>query len=407
MSDCDRRFDVIIAGAGMAGSCCAAALARLGLTIALIDPGPVPNWHPDDYQLRVSALNLASENILKSVDAWPLISTLRVSPFRQIEVWDAESTGQLTFNAADTGLSHLGHIVENIAVTSALIKRLSATKNVRLLLNDRIEHVDSGTEDLSVRLASGETIVATLLVGADGTASTVRQAAGIELDVRRYEHQAIIAHVVTEKLHRETARQRFLPTGPLATLPLSDGRSSIVWSATPELHDTLATLNDEAFAKSLTDALEGRLGHVRSVSPRRSFPLVRSHAQHYIGSRIALVGDAAHTPHPLAGLGANLGFVDAAALAETIEDAIVKGRDISDCAVLRRYERWRKGDNELVLTIMDVFYHAFGRQNPGMINLRELGLNVTDRVGLLKHFFVNRATGLAGDLPRLARSFST
>ena len=138
----------------MVGSCCAAALARLGLTIALIDPGPVPNWHPDDYQLRVSALNLASENILKSVDAWPLISTLRVSPFRQIEVWDAESTGQLTFNAADTGLSHLGHIVENIAVTSALIKRLSATKNVRLLLNDRIERVDSGTEDLSVRLAS-------------------------------------------------------------------------------------------------------------------------------------------------------------------------------------------------------------------------------------------------------------
>ena len=394
---------MVIAGAGMAGTCCAAALAGLGLSTALIDSGPPPKWNPDDYDPRVSALNIASENILAALNAWPRITAARVSPFRHIEVWDADSTGQLSFSAADMGLSHLGHIVENSAVTRALIEGLSVAHNVNLFNRDRIEHIVSDDDQISLRLASGGTIAAALLVGADGAASTVRQAAGLELDERRYGHQAVIAHVATEKPHEDTARQRFLPTGPLAALPLGDGRSSIVWSATTELHDSLVSFSDAAFAESLTHAFEGRLGRVTSVSTRQYFPLVRRHARHYIGSRIALVGDAAHTPHPLAGLGANLGLVDAASLAETIEDAMLNGRDFSERAVLRRYERWRKGDNELVLSLMDVFYHAFGVRNPGIAGLRALGLNLTDRVGLLKHFFVNRAAGLAGDLPRLAQ----
>jgi len=399
----ERRFDVVIAGAGMAGTCCATALAGLGLSTALIDSGPATKWSPIDYDPRVSALNIASENILTALNAWPRIVAPRVSPFRQIDVWDADSTGQLSFSAADMGLSHLGHIVENSAVTSVLIEGLSVMRNVNLFTADRIEHVVSSDDQVCLRLASGETVAAELLVGADGAASTVRQAAGIELDEKRYDHQAIIAHVTTDKPHGETARQRFLPTGPLAALPLGDGRSSIVWSATAELYDSLVSLGDEAFAESLAHAFDGRLGRVTSVTTRQYFPLVRRHARHYIGPRIALIGDAAHTPHPLAGLGANLGLVDAAALAEIIEDAMVNGHVFSERAVLRRYERWRKGDNELALSLMDVFYHAFGARNPGIAGLRAFALNLTDRVGLLKHFFVNRAAGLAGDLPRLAQ----
>ena len=226
----DPDFDVVVAGAGMIGCTCAVAMAQSGVRVALVDPGPINFKHGLSDGIRVSAINLASENILGALGAWSVLKTESLSPFRQIDVWDAGSPGQITFRAADAGLAHLGHIIENEAITAALTTRLSQLGNVSCFAGDSIETFESDHDGISIVLASKQNINAKLLVGADGAESRVRSLAEISVEKTPYNHQAIVATVSTELPHRETARQRFLDTGPLAFLPLQDGRSSIVWS---------------------------------------------------------------------------------------------------------------------------------------------------------------------------------
>lgn len=218
-----------------------------------------------------------------------------------------------------------------------------------------------------------------------------------------YHQKAVVAHVRPEKSHQETAWQRFLPSGPLAFLPLHDGRCSIVWSTTPEQADALLALEASAFAEALAEAFDQRLGSILEVGRRGAFPLRLQHAQTYVKPGLALIGDAAHVVHPLAGQGVNLGLLDAAALAEVILDALNAGQDFASFKTLRRYERWRKGDNLLMLAVMDGFKRLFGTALPPVRLLRNIGLNLTDAAGPLKHLIARRAMGLDGDLPRLAQ----
>jgi 2-octaprenylphenol hydroxylase len=258
----DPEFDVVVAGAGMIGCTCAVAMAQSGVRVALVDPGPINFKHGFSDEIRVSAVNLASENILRALGAWSVLKAQSLSPFRQIDVWDAGSPGQITFRAADAGLAHLGHIIENEAITAALTTRLSQLGNVSCFAGDSIETFESDHGGISIVLASKQNINAKLLVGADGAESRVRSLAEISVEKTQYNHQAIVATVSTELPHREAARQRFLDTGPLAFLPLQDGRSSIVWSCSPQRFDELNGLDDAAFSAALTDAFENRLGTI-------------------------------------------------------------------------------------------------------------------------------------------------
>ncbi len=400
------NFDVVVAGAGMIGCTCALAMAESSTRVALVDPGPIHLKRSCPNRIRVSAVNLASENILRALGAWSGLEVANLSPFRQIDVWDAGSPGQITFNAADTGLAHLGHIVENDAITAALITRLSRLGNVSFFAGDSIEAFKSDHDRISIVLASEQNINAKLLVAADGTESRVRSLANISVEKTPYNHQAIVATVSTELPHRETARQRFLDTGPLAFLPLQDGRSSIVWSCSPQYFDELNRLDDTTFSAALTEAFEYCLGMITLASDRTSFPLIKQHANHYIAPRVVLVGDAAHTIHPLAGLGANLGFADAATLAEVINNVCLEGGDIGIRPLLRRYERWRRGANLITAKTMDVFYHMFSANHLTIQSLRGAGLQLADKTPLVKDLFMQYATGLQGDLPKMAQTGS-
>jgi 2-octaprenylphenol hydroxylase len=397
------QVDVVVAGAGMAGATLSCALATAGLNVSLVESGPAPQWNRENYDLRVSAINLASQNILMALGVWPAIQQKRVSPFDDIEVWDENSTGRIFFSAADAGLRHLGHIIENTAISAALHEKFEQQERAQMHYGLSIDQFQSEEDEIFVTTHKGQVFRARLLVGADGALSRVRELANINLYQYSYRHAAIVGHVVTEKSHRQTAYQRFLSSGPLAFLPLADQRSSIVWSADISLAEEILQLPDNEFQQRLENAFQNRLGHITSVSHRQKFALFHRHAKRYIGNRIALVGDAAHTVHPLAGLGANQGLVDAATLAEVLIDSANREHDLGSQGTLRRYERWRRSENQLVLNTLDGLYHMFGSGHPMITNIRGLGLNMTNRMTPLKMMLLRRATGLSGDLPQMAK----
>ena len=398
MPDCDA----LIVGAGMIGSACALALARQGLDVSVIDRDHL-NQNAEAEPRRVSAINLASENILRRLEVLDEILTSLPQTFERIEVQDEGSSGTISFDAADLGLSHFGRIISNEAITRALHCSLDKEKCVSLRFGQAATAIASSDSSVTVTLETGEMISARILIGADGANSRVRELAEITHQESSYDHMAIVATVKPELAHASCARQRFLASGPLAFLPLANNECSIVWSADTEKAEQLLALDDEAFSLELAEAFKHRLGSIQKVSPRVKFPLVRRHAINYIGERIALIGDAAHTVHPLAGLGANQGFADAATLFEVISNASLQNHDLASRSVLRRYERWRHGENALVLRVMDGFHGLFGTDNPAVSRLRGLGLNLTDNVPLVKETLVRYAVGLEGDLPQLAQ----
>lgn len=392
-----QKFDVLIVGAGIVGATLACALGGSRLRVGLIDVRAPRTQNDGDetaYDLRVSAITRASENIFKSLNAWQAMAERRVSPYRDMRVWDAGGRGEIHFDSAELGEPHLGHIIENSVIIAALLDRIESQQNVSLLLGQTIGEIVDGQEALTLQLTSGATLVATLLVGADGARSQLRQHAGIETRGWSYGQQAIVATVQTELSHQETAWQRFLPTGPLAFLPLENGCCSIVWSNDDAKADELMSLDADDFNAALGDALDRRLGAVECVSARAAFPLSLSHAESYIGQRLVLVGDAAHTLHPLAGQGANLGLADVAALVEVISMALEGKKDIGSHNVLRRYERRRKGDNLAMMAVMEGFYRLFGTNAAPLVRIRSIGLDLMNRATPIKNFIARHAMGL-------------
>ncbi len=331
--------------------------------------------------------------LLQDLQVWPFIEAQRLSPYREMYVWDASGAGHVHFDSAELGEADLGHIIENRVIVKALQQRLAELDNVTLLCPVEMKKLDIGEDTGSVTFADGSQIQGNLIVGADGGRSWVRQQAGIGIHGWEYDQSALVTWVKTERHHQETAWQRFKPDGPLAFLPLTEGYSSIVWSTSHEHAKALLALDEASFAEELAESFEHRLGTVEEVGPRAVFPLRYFETLHYIQSRLALVGDAAHMMHPLAGQGVNLGMADAASLAEVLLDAHSQRRDLGSYRVLRRYERWRRADNRAMLFSMDSFKLLFSSQSQAIRWLRNTGLNITDRVTPLKHAFMQRALG--------------
>lgn len=410
------QYDIAIVGAGLVGQALAAALSSSAKSqagsakrlprIALIDPSelsqPQEITQLSDYDLRVSALTAQSQAFLTRIGAWDNIPTNVLSPYQRMHVWDAEGTGSVTFDAADLHVPALGHIVENRQTLWAIDQVTSAAENI-----DRIHTVVSSFDNpndegyVPVELGNGETLSTRLLVGADGALSNVRQLAGMATTEWDYGHHAIVATVRTEKSVAATAWQRFRPEGPLAFLPLhsySEGRddhlASIVWSTQPEEADTVLAMSDEDFCTALTAAFEGRLGDVVEVSRRQRFPLRQRHARQYYDRGVVVVGDAAHTIHPLAGQGVNLGFKDAEVLAEELVRAINKGLSPGADSVLARYQRRRQADNLATMAAMEGFKRLFGSDQPLVRLLRNEGMRLFDKVMPVKQHVVMKAMGL-------------
>lgn len=397
-------YDVVIVGGGMVGAALACALGESALKVAVVEAHE-PNlaWPRPDYDLRVSAVSYASEQILRACGAWEGITQRRLAPYREMRVWDAEGNGAIHFDAADIGAATLGHIIENSVILAALRQRLADCDNVDWICPAHPQRLVLEGDGAALTLADGRILAASLVVGADGADSWVRSQAGIAVRGWAYDQKAVVATVKPVRHHADTAWQRFLQTGPLAFLPLPDGYCSIVWSTTPSEAERLLDLDDEAFYLELAAAFDERLGAIVDSSARAAFPLRLQHATAYTLPHVALIGDAAHTVHPLAGQGVNLGFLDAAALADVILEARRNGRAIGAHSTLRRYERWRKGDNLAMLAAMDAFKRLFGTRFAPIRWARNLGLDLTDRVGPAKNLLMEYAMGRRGDLPPLAR----
>jgi 2-octaprenylphenol hydroxylase len=399
----DRAYDVIIVGAGMVGAALACALDGSALRIAVIEARPpARDWPADSTDLRVSAITQASQRIFTAVDAWPTMVAQRVSPFREMHVWDAGSGGVIHFDSAHIGRDTLGYIIENRVIQYALLQRMDRSGDITWVCPARVTSMTRADHAVILGLDDGTALHGKLVIGADGADSKIRQLAGIPVSRRDYDQRAVVATVETALPHRETAWQRFLPTGPLAFLPLWDGRCSIVWSTTPAHAERLCALGETDFNHELTQAFDSTLGPVALRGPRAAFALRRQHVERYTQPRIALVGDAAHTVHPLAGQGVNLGLLDAAALAEVILAVAAAHKDIGAPPGLRRYERWRKGDNVLMMSVLDGFKHLFGSTTAPARLLRSTGMNLFNRSDLIKNHIMYHAMGLKGDLPRLA-----
>lgn len=405
----EMRADLLIVGAGMVGSALALALKDSGLEILLLDGGPLdvkPFEASAPFEPRVSALSMASQRILARLGAWDGILSRRVSPYSQMSVWDGSGTGQIQFTASSVHADVLGHIVENRIVQDALLDRLHDS-GVALLADARLEQMRHSGDDWLLTLADGRTVRAPLVVAADGANSAVRRLTGTVTREWDYLHHAIITSVRCGGSNRQTAWQRFTDEGPLAFLPLQrDGTQdwcSIVWSVTQVESERLMKLDDVAFCQALGAAFEGRLGEILHADPRVCVPLRQRHAKRYVAHGLALIGDAAHTIHPLAGQGVNLGFLDAAVLAEELIAGHQRRERLADVRVLSRYERRRMPHNLALMAAMEGFERLFQADPLPLRWLRNTGLKWVQRQPAAKALFVRQALGLSGDLPALAR----
>ncbi|MFV2055989.1 MAG: UbiH/UbiF/VisC/COQ6 family ubiquinone biosynthesis hydroxylase [Thiohalomonadales bacterium] len=399
-----KYYDVIIIGGGMVGALCALALARSNLSIAVVEGKTVKSkWPQQSFDMRVSALTRASQNMLSHLQVWPQMADMAVQPFSDMHVWDSGGSGEIHFDCADIGETCLGHIVENRVIHAALWKKLKESPQVDVICPAQASAIQIDKHSATIEFSDRGSLSGKLLVAADGSRSWVREQLGIEVEQGDYHQTALVTTVKTEFTHQDTAWQRFLPTGPLAFLPLRDGYSSIVWSTANEQAAQLLALDEAAFSIQLANALQSRLGTISDIRQRAEFPLQHMHAKHYVLSRLALVGDAAHTIHPLAGQGVNLGFADASCLADVVSRALKENRDIGAFGTLRQYERWRRGENALILNGMTALKQLFGSENSLIKIVRNIGLTATSRANPVRNQIIRLAMGLRGDLSSLAR----
>jgi 2-octaprenylphenol hydroxylase len=400
-----QQQDVVIIGAGIAGSALAVALAGEGMSITLVEaqsvsaPGLPDVRDVHNFDTRVSALTPRSRVYLDTLGAWEAIAAYRNLAYRHMTVWDAQGTGQIDFDHAEVNVPELGHIVENRAIVSALLAQVATAPDVQVMSPASLtacSRLESGA--MSLELDDGQTLEARLLVAADGALSPVREMMAFRSREWDYGHCALAATVEVEQNHKDTAWQRFLPSGPLALLPLpgAEGRHycSIVWSMQEHLVDDMLALEDGAFCTELEKASERCLGAVLGASKRFAFPLRQRHAVDYVQEGVALVADAAHTIHPLAGQGINLGLQDVSVLAEEILAGHARGVSPGELALLRRYQRQRKGENLAMMTAMDGFKRLFEQQALPLRWLRNVGMRRVDQMLPLKQRIMRQAMGL-------------
>lgn len=404
------QADIVIVGAGMVGSTLALALKDSGLSIVVLESNATTYKEftaETPFEPRVSAISIASQRVLQHVNAWNGVLARRLSPYSQMYVWDGSGTGHIDFDAASVHQPILGHIIENRVIQDALLEQLEeANETITLLPEVELESLERTAEGWNIVLKDCLQIKAKLVVGADGARSKVRQLADVQTREWDYFHQAVVTSVRCEKPHQKTAWQRFTDEGPLAFLPLSlegdEHWCSIVWSLPPTTAEQVMALDDEAFCKKLSETFEYKLGKVQHADPRMCIPLRQRHAKRYIQQGLAVIGDAAHVIHPLAGQGVNLGFMDAAALAETLLEAVAQTEDISSVKVLGRFERNRMPHNLGMMAAMETFERLFQADPLPLRWLRNTGLKVVNQLPEAKALFIRRALGIEGPLPKMA-----
>ena len=400
-------WDVIVVGGGMVGAATALGLGQQGIKVLLLENKPVDlQWSSEKpYQVRVSALTRASEKILKNLGAWAGIEKRRYHPFTAMHVWDEVTPGEVHFSAQDMNEPNLGYTVENDVIQAALWEQVEACDMIKVLFGVNIEALDFQNNQAWLTLENIGCLKTELVIGADGAFSKVRQLANIGLDTHDYEQCAVVGCVKTELSNKDTCWQRYTQNGPFAFLSMGDNVSSIAWYLPMDKMQWALGLSDEEFAKEISQASDYRLGQVVEVAERGAFQLVRRHAEHYVKSNLALVGDAAHTIHPQAGQGVNLGLLDAAALVEVIINAKDASKRWGSFSVLRKYERWRRGDNALVQRSMEGFDWLFKQDASLKTVFRKPFLPMANKLTFVKNWLMGQALNGREALPRLAKNF--
>lgn len=399
-----QSVDVAIVGGGMVGLAVACGLQGSGLRVAVIEQRePQPLAADAAPALRVSAINAASEKLLTRLGVWSDIVTRRASCYHGMDVWDKDSFGRIEFDDKSMGYSHLGHIVENEVIHYALWQKARQSSDITLMAPAGLQQVAWGENEAFLTLKDGAMLTARLVVGADGANSWLRNKADIPLTFWDYRHHALVATIRTEEAHGAVARQVFHGEGILAFLPLHDPHlCSIVWSLSPEEAERMQQASAVTFNQALNIAFDNRLGLCRVESERQVFPLTGRYARQFAAHRLALVGDAAHTIHPLAGQGVNLGFMDAAELVEELKRLHRQGKDIGQYLYLRRYERSRKHSAAMMLAGMQGFRELFAGSHPAKKLFRDIGLKLADTFPGVKPQLIRQAMGL-NDLPEWLR----
>ncbi|MEO0392751.1 MAG: UbiH/UbiF/VisC/COQ6 family ubiquinone biosynthesis hydroxylase [Pseudomonadota bacterium] len=401
--------DVIIVGGGLAGMTLGSLLGTAGVDCICVDRQSVPAMTERHYDGRTTAISLASRRVLEAAGVWDIVTTHgHAEPILDIKITDDVSPVFLNFDSRDVGDQPFGHIVDNLHMRHHMMARINALTHATYMAPAGVVDYTRDTAGVTVTLDTGQTITAPLLVGADGRRSPTRDWAGIGLDQWQYNQTAIVCNVTHSKPHHNWALEHFMPAGPFAVLPLpntDDGRhrSSVVWTKHGDDAAPILALDDNGFNAELQAQFGDYLGEVSLYGNRFSYPLSVIHAKAYIAPRTALVAEAAHAIHPIAGQGLNLGMRDIAALAELVVDAKRLGLDIGSPNLLLTYQRWRRQDNVTLLMVTDGLNRLFSNDVVPVKRLRQLGLAAVERLPPLKKFFMRHAMGSVGSLPRVVR----
>jgi len=414
-----QKFDVLIIGGGMVGLTTALAIRKKSqLSVAIVDTQPLTEITAQ-ADVRVSAINAVSQQLFNNLDVWHDIKAMRCQPYEQMHIWDKAGYGHIDFNLNDLSPrennGQLGWIIENSIIRQALWQKAEQDSGICFFTQEKLTNISMGESEVFVSFVNQAPIIAKLVVGADGARSWVREQMKIPLTFRDYDHHAIVATISTPQGHQNTAWQVFLETGPLAFLPLSVKSAekadtcSIVWSTSPEEAKRLTQLSPVDFAKELSVAADGKLGNLSLLSERYTFPLTMRYAQNFIKDRVVLVGDAAHTIHPLAGQGVNLGLLDAASLAETLtqnieQQPITSSEQWLSAIALKQYQRWRKTEAAEMITAMETIKQTFTPQQAPLKFLRGLGMSLINQISPLKRLMIKQALGYKGHQPSLMKN---
>jgi len=397
-----KNYDVVIVGGGMAGLALAAGLATTKLKLAIVEAAEEPpGWQAAVFNTRVSALSETSRQLLENLGAWTVMEKRRVNPYQGMHVWDGEGTAEVAFDAAEAGVSNLGYLVENAVTQLGLLEVVADQVNLDWYRGAEAIELSEPINAQGRRkllLSNGQNLDAALIVGADGANSKIRQLANFKTREWNYGHHALVTSVRMEKSHGNAAWQSFTGKGVLAFLPLNmDGDNhwcSIVWSTHPEEAAELMGLDEPAFNQQLTQAFEGRLGKVEMSQERQVVPLRQRHATDYVKQGLALIADAAHTIHPLAGQGINLGFADVAALTAVIKKAALANKPLGSLLVLNSYQYQRKPDNLAMMALMESFKRLFATKKIPVLVLRNLGMKLVNSNPWIKRQLIAQALGL-------------